>query len=230
LLVRTFAPSGAVVIGLDETVERRQGEQIAPTGIYREAARSRTRFLVKSRGLRGVSLMLLAPIAWAGRVWAVPFLRALAPSERYHQERGQRHKKLGAWARPMIACVRRWLPGRAVVFVAESGDAVLDLLAFGIRLSKRYAGSLTFVTRLRLDAALYEPAPPREPGQKGAPRKKGKRLPTLEQVADDQETVWTKITVARFYSLAGRERERLQPLCLVSQRDAGRSPALGTPP
>lgn len=214
LLVRTFASSGEIVIGLDETLERRQGDKIAAKGIYRDAARSSKSFFVKSSGLRWISLMVLAPISWAGRVWALPFLTALAPSERYHQERGQRHKKLSDWARQMIIQVRRWLPGRALVFVADGGYAVLDLLAFCVRLSTQYAGSVAFITRLRLDAALYEPAPKREPGQKGAPRKKGKRLPTLQQVADDKETVWTKITVARFYSQGAREIEIVSQTCV----------------
>jgi len=59
LLVRTFAPKDNVVIGLDETLERRQGEKIAQKGIYRDAARSSKRFFVKSSGLRWISLMLL---------------------------------------------------------------------------------------------------------------------------------------------------------------------------
>lgn len=147
-------------------------------------------------------------------MWALPFLSVLAPSERYHQERGRRHKKLSDWARQMIAQVRRWLPGRALVFVADGGYAVIDLLAFCVRLSTKYAGSVTFVTRLRLDAALYEPAPQREPGQRGAPRKKGARLPTLAQVAEDQKTVWTKIKVARWYSQKAREIEIVSKTCV----------------
>jgi DDE superfamily endonuclease len=214
LLVRAFAPFGPLVIGIDETLERRQGDKIAALGIYRDAARSSKSFFVKASGLRWVSLMLLVPIPWGGRVWALPFLTVLAPSERYHQERGKRHKKLSDWARQMIACVRRWSPGRALVFVADGGYAVLELLAFCVRLSAERAGSVAFVTRLRLDAALYEPAPQRKPGQKGAPRKKGKRLPTLQQVLDDKKTAWTPITVARWYSQSQREIEIVSATCV----------------
>ena len=74
--------------------------------------------------------MWLAPIPWAGRVWALPFLTVLAPSERFHRERGQRHKKLTDWARQMILQLRRWLPRRPLVLVADSSYAVLDLLHF----------------------------------------------------------------------------------------------------
>src|SRR6266487_6787631 len=130
LLLRAFVPADEpVVLGLDDHIERRRGAKIAAKGIYRDAVRSSKSFFVKTSGLRWVCLMLLAPIPWAKRVWALPFLTVLAPSERYHVERGQRHKKLTDWARQMIVQVRRWLPNRAMVVVADSSYAVLELLA-----------------------------------------------------------------------------------------------------
>jgi hypothetical protein len=82
LLVATFAPDGVVLLGIDEHLERRKGKKIAPKGIYRDAARSSKEYLTKASGLRWIVLMLLVPIPWAGRVWALPFLTVLAPSER----------------------------------------------------------------------------------------------------------------------------------------------------
>jgi len=193
LLVRTFVPPGApLIFGLDEHIERRRGDKIAAKGIYRDAVRSSKSFFVKTSGLRWVSLMLLAPIPWAKRVWALPFLTVLAPSERYHQERGQRHKKLTDWARQMITQLRRWLPARAIVVVADSSYAVLELLAACANLPL----PVTMITRLRMDAALYDPAPPREKGKKGAPRKKGARQPTLNERLADPKTEWDTMTVA----------------------------------
>lgn len=152
--------------------------------------------------------MLLAPISWAGRVWALPFLTVLAPSERYHQERGKRHKTLAVWARQMLCQVRRWLPDRALVVVADSGYAVLDLLDRCRTLKcQRQAQGIAMITRLRLDAALYEPAPERKPGQMGRPRKRGKRLPTLGQKLNHSKTIWTALTVPRWYSQAARPIE-----------------------
>ena len=86
----------------------------------RDAVRSSKEFFVKCSGLRWVCLMLLVSIPWAKRVWALPCLTVLAPSERYHQEHGLRHKKLTDWARQMIVQVRRWLPDRALVVVADT--------------------------------------------------------------------------------------------------------------
>src|SRR5262245_22146827 len=102
LLLRAFVPADApVIIGLDDHIERRRGDKIAAKGIYRDGVRSSKSFFVKTSGLRWLSMMLLAPIPWAKRVWALPFLTVLAPSERYHTERGQPHKKLTDWPAQM---------------------------------------------------------------------------------------------------------------------------------
>ena len=80
LLVSLFVPENApVVIGIDETIERRRGSKIAARGIYRDAVRSSKEFFVKTSGLRWISMLLLTPVSWAGRVWALPFLTVLAP-------------------------------------------------------------------------------------------------------------------------------------------------------
>jgi len=195
-LVTAFVPAEQpLVLGLDDHIERRRGEQIAAKGIYRDAVRSSKSFFVKTSGLRWVSMMVLTKIPWVERVWALPFLTVLAPSERYHQERGRQHKKLTDWARQMIRQVRRWLPNRALVVVVDSSYAVLELLATCIGLRH----PVTVVTRLRLDAALYDPPPVRKPGTRGAPRKKGIRQPNLTQRSSDSTTQWTTWSV-RWYA------------------------------
>ena len=128
LLVAAFAPSGPVVVGVDETIERRWGAQIAAKGRYRDAVRSSKGYFVKVSGLRWLCLMLLVPLPWAGRAGALPFLTILAPSERHDREHGRRHKKLTDWARQALLLLRRWLPGRALVVVADSGYAAIALL------------------------------------------------------------------------------------------------------
>src|ERR671928_1892989 len=155
LLVRTFvALDQPVVLGLDDHIERRRGAKIAAKGIYRDPVRSSKGHFVKASGLRWVSLQLLAAVPWAQRVWALPFFTVLAPSERYHQERGQRHKTLPDWGRQMLLQLRRWLPDRAVIAVADSTYAAMDLLAACAGLPH----PVVVITRLRLDAALYDPA------------------------------------------------------------------------
>jgi hypothetical protein len=195
LLVQTFVPRGPILIGGDDTIERRWGTQIAARGIYRDPVRSSHSHFVKASGLRWLTLMLLVPIPFAQRVWALPFLTILAPSERYYQGKVRAHKKLTDWMRQALLQIRRWLPNRALVFVADSSYAVIDLLWIMIQLSN----PITMVVRFRLDAALYEPAPPRQSGQLGRSRKKGTRLPTLAEVAADQQTRWQRQYVRYWY-------------------------------
>ena len=204
LLVHTLAPSGPLVLGVDDTLERRRGAKIQARGLYRDPVRSSHSHLVKASGLRWLGLMLLVPIPWAKRVWALPFLTILAPSERYNQERGQRHKKLTDWARQMLLVVRRWVPERALVVVTDSRFAVITLW-WRVR---QLPNPVAWITRLRLDAALYEPAPPRQPRQTGRPRLKGKRLPTLAHVLRDAATSWQTVTVRGWYG----EMERVVEL------------------
>jgi hypothetical protein len=183
LLVETFVPDGPLVVGIDETLERRRGKKIAAKGIYRDPVRSSHSHFVKTSALRWVCVVVLTEVRWASRVWALPFLSALAPSERYATEAGQRHKSLTEWAWQLLLLVRRWYPEREIVAVADSTYASLKLLDRCRGLSN----PITFITRLRLDAALYEPAPPRYPGQLGRPRLKGDRLANLCVVAENPE-------------------------------------------
>jgi hypothetical protein len=192
LLVAAFVPANApIVVGMDDTIERRRGAKIAAKGIYRDPVRSSKSHFVKTSGLRWLSMQLLAPIPWAARVWGLPFLTVLAPSERYHQQRGMPHKTLSDWGRQLIRQLRRWLPDRTLIVVVDSTYAVLELLAAAAGLAQ----PVTVITRLRMDAALYDPAPPRELGTKGRPRRKGDRQPTLAQRLADPQTVWTRTTL-----------------------------------
>ncbi len=203
LLVTTFAPTGPLLVGLDETIERRRGAKIKAKGIYRDPVRSTPSHFVKASGLRWLSLMLLVPIPWAKHVWALPFLTALAPSERYYQGRPRAHKKSTDWGRPLLFQVRRWLPPRRLIAVADSSFAVIELLWQMTQL----AYPICMITRFRLDANLFEPAPVRKPGQKGRPRKKGARLPKLEQVLADKHTCWTRVVIRYWY---GEVRRRIE--------------------
>lgn len=200
MLVSVFASQGPLVMGLDDTIERRRGEKIKAKGIYRDPVRSSHGHFVKASGLRWLSLMLLVEIPWAQRVWALPFLTALAPSERYNQEQCHRHKTLTDWGRQMILQMRRWLPQRELFVVADSSFAALELLAAVSQMTN----PVHLITRLRLDAALYQPAPPRKDRQMGRPRLKGKRLPNLNTILTDPKTQWQTVTVNGWYG--GGER------------------------
>jgi len=190
LLVTAFVPDGSLIIGIDETLERRRGTKhphagTRAKGIYRDPVRSSRTQFVKLRGLRWVCLLLLAP------------------SARYDQTHHRQHKTLIDWARQLLRTVRRWHPNRAIVAVADSTDAALDLLAA----CRTWSTPVTAVMRFRLDAALYAPTPLRLPGHVGRPRLKGKRLPTLAHISSDPTTLWTRVTVASWYGQGERPVE-----------------------
>jgi hypothetical protein len=196
LLLSTFAPSGPIILGLDDTIERRWGPKIRARGIYRDAVRSSDAHFVKTSGLRWLSLMLLVPIPWAGRAWALPFLTALAPSQRYWEKCKRKPKLLTDWARQLVRQVQRWAPSRTLVLIADGGFAALELLA---RLA-RQSRPVICITRLRLDARLFEPAPRRPRRTKGRPRLVGKRLPSLLQVLANPRSKWQRLKLGHWYS------------------------------
>jgi hypothetical protein len=200
MLVATFVPSGPLVLGLDDTIERRWGARIRARGIYRDPVRSSDSHFVKTSGLRWLSLMLLADIPWAGRVWALPFLTALAPSERYWQKDGRKPKLLTDWARQLVVQVQRWFPSRTLVVVADGAFASLQLLSQWAARRR----PIVCVTRLRLDARLFRPAPPRKKGAMGRPRLVGTRLPSLHQVLTDRHTLWQRLLVHDWYGQGQR--------------------------
>ena len=197
-LLSAFLPTGEVVIGVDDTIERRWGPKIKARGLYRDPVRSSRGRFVHASGLRWVLLMAVVPIAWAGRRWALPFLTVLAPSERWSSERGRRHKTAVDWARQAVLQAKRWLPDRRLIVVADASFSGVSLIAALRR-------HVCLVTRLRIDASLFAPAPPRRPGQMGRPRLKGQRLPALKAMLADPNTVWSRVTVAEWYG--GRSRE-----------------------
>jgi DDE superfamily endonuclease len=77
LLMATFAPQGELIVGLDDTIERRRGDQIKAKGIYRDPVRSSHSHFVKASGLRWLCAMLLVKVSWAGSIWGLPFLTVL---------------------------------------------------------------------------------------------------------------------------------------------------------
>ena len=199
-VLKAFLPSGEVVIGVDDTIERRWGIRIKARGLYRDPVRSSRGHFVRASGLRWLSLMVTVPIPWANRRWALPFLTVLAPSQRWSDEHNRRHKTVVDWARQGILQTKRWLPDRHLIVVADASFAAIELIAALRR-------HVCLVTRLRIDASLFEPAPLRRAGQLGRPRVKGQRLPAFKAVLADPKTVWVPITVTDWYGGKPRKLE-----------------------
>jgi hypothetical protein len=197
LLITVFVTRGPIVIGLDETIERRWGKKIEKRGIYRDPVRSSRGHFVKASGLRWISVMLLVRVPFADRVWALPFLTALAPSERYAEQQGIRHKSITEWGRQLAKQVRRWVAERRIILVCDSTYATYEFIA-GVR------DYVTLITQVRLDGGLYAPPPVPPPGKRGRKRRVGDRLPSLRQRLSDPDTQWQTIRLRNWY---GRTRK-----------------------
>jgi DDE superfamily endonuclease len=198
-LVRTFViVGGELTFVIDETLERRWGRRINTRGHYRDPLASSKQRSVATSGLRWIVLTLVITPPWTARAWALPVLSVPAPTPEVSRRLGLRHKTVPCRARQMLLAVRRWLPGVEMTAIGDQTYSVHELggacARWGVRL----------VAPLRLDAALYIPAPPRQPGINGRPRVKGERLPQLKQVLKEAQTTWHRVRV-RWYN--GRRRE-----------------------
>jgi hypothetical protein len=206
LLVAAFVRDGPVVIGLDDTIERRWGTKIKARGISREGGSQvspsllpyrrvasvacgtgskpvRSSHFVKASGLRWLCVMLLAPIAWAGCVWALPFLTILAPSERSAQKQGRRHKKLTDCQ--ALLQTARWLPGSSPTAASRSSSCC----APSARTWTSSPGCASMPACMNHPAALGT-----------APASK---LPTLTERVADPTTAWQRVVIQGWYGSIG---------------------------
>ncbi|MBR0859097.1 IS701 family transposase [Bradyrhizobium liaoningense] len=197
LLVSSLVPAHCpVVIGLDDTIERRWGTKISARGIYRDPVRSSKGHFVKASGLRWLSAMLLVRVPWADRIMALPFLTLLAPSKRFYAGRPRQPKTLLDWARQAVLQISRWLPGRSIVLVADSAFAALEFLA-------AIHSRVCVVTRLRMDANLFDFPPPKPKGR-GRPPIKGKAQKKLSAVVKDRKVRWQGCHISLWYGRTNR--------------------------
>jgi hypothetical protein len=197
MLVKAFVPSDApIVIGLDDTIERRWGAKIKARGIYRDPVRSSKGHFVKTSGLRWLSVMLLVHVPWAGRIMALPFLTLLAPSKRFYEGKPREHKTIVDWARQAVLQIHRWLPNRYIVLVADSAFAAIEFLA-------AVGKHVCVVTRLRLDANLFEFPPTKRKGR-GRPPIKGKPHKKLSALLKDRKVSWKRCRISLWYGRTNR--------------------------
>ena len=187
LITRLVPPGATIVLGADDTVERRGGRKITAKGCYRDAVRSSKSHVIRCFGLKWVSMMLLVPVPWSRRVWALPFLTALCwPASKSGQ---RRHKTSIDWVRQMMKQVRRWQPRRRLVLVVDGGFAAVALALACVK------SRVIMVSRLRWDAALYHPPGPQPPGKRGPKPLKGKRQRSLQVWANRADTPWETVEV-----------------------------------
>jgi hypothetical protein len=220
LLVALVPTGSAIVIGADDTIERRRGEKIQGVGCYRDPVKSTKKHLVRCFGLKWLSMMVLVKLPWSARVWALPFLTVLCrpqgkgqgakiwPTPRRHKARPAKKRK--ARAKAVGAAKSQAQP--------RQHKTAVDILMILIRKVHRwlperlvvlvvdggYAAvklalvcgqtpNLALVTRLRWDVALYHPPGPRPAGQRGPAPLKGARQRSPKQWAARGDTDWQEV-------------------------------------
>jgi DDE superfamily endonuclease len=185
LLTTAFLPPEApLILLIDGTLERRWGPKIALKGRYHDAVRSQSGHVVTTEGIHWVCLSLLVPSPWGGREWALPVLTVPTRSPALSQKLGKPHRTIPHYAQTLVRLVRRWYPKRDLLLVGDSAFAAARLghtcREHGVRL----------VSRLLLNAQLYDPVPPQPKGKPGVKPKKGPRQPKLSDRLTDEATVW----------------------------------------
>jgi DDE superfamily endonuclease len=175
LAIAHLHPDGRIVCLLDDTLLHRHGPKVNGAGSYRDAVRSTQHRTVFARGLNLVVLCVRIVPPWGGMPIAVPVGIGL------HRKDGP---KLPALAAELMAELADRLPQRCFILCADGAYACLA----GDGLPRT-----TVVSRMRRDAALFGPPPPRT-GKRGRPRTKGERLPTPPQLAA-RARGWKKLDI-----------------------------------
>lgn len=187
-MVAALCPAGPLAIDIDDTLYHKTGPKVAGAGNFRDPIRSRGSKVVYALGLNIVVATLRIPAPWGGEPLGLPV------NLRLYRKGGRSHIEL---AEDMIAEIEGWFPGRVVVACADGAYAAL---------ARASLTAAHLVSRMQRNAALFEAAPPRIPGQRGRPRKRGARLPSppgLAAAARGEE--WQKVTL----HLRGKNAERL---------------------
>jgi hypothetical protein len=190
LILETFVQAGGTLdVVIDETLERRWGAHIRKRGHYRDSALSSRKRSVSSPGLRWIVMALVVTLPWTRQRWALPFLTVLATTPDVSEQLGRHHKTVGMRAHQMVSLLRRWLPTMPIKLM---GDMAYSILELGLHCAKH---RITLIAPFRLDSMLHQPAPTRTRKTLGRPRVVGKRLPSLEHVLHDPQTVWQRLTL-----------------------------------
>jgi hypothetical protein len=199
LVVNAFIPKEeSIVVGMDDTIERRWGRKIKKRGIYRDPVRSSKSHFVKCSGLRWLSLMVLTSLPWleAGICWALPVLTVLCPSERFYTKQGKSAKKLTDWAAQIICWLGRQAKalGRCIYLTGDGSFATLELFI------KSQQCGIGMIARMKLNSRLYHLPPKTYPKSKRGPKPPvGKRLLSMKKRLTDKRVRWRTVIFSEWY-------------------------------
>jgi hypothetical protein len=202
ILVLCLPSDAPLLLLIDETLERRRGAQIRYKGWFYDAVRSTAGHVVTTLGLRWMCLAVLVPVPWSQRPWALPFMIVPALSRQTAEKLHKPTRSLVDWAGLMLERVRRWQPERTILVVGDGSYAATTL----VQRCQRLQRPVQLVSRLRLDAQLYDPPPSQPKSKRGPKPQKGAQQPTLAERIADATTTWQPLT-ASWYGAQPRHIE-----------------------
>jgi hypothetical protein len=191
IILLCLPPGVPLLLVIDETLERRWGRKIKYKGWFRDPIRSTVSKVNQALGIRWIVLAVVVPVPWSNRWWALPFMTLPTLAPQTSARLNKRHRTLVGWADVMIQKVRRWHPEREIILVGDGSYAAVAL----VQRCQRLKRPVKLVSRLRLDARLFDPPGPQPKSKRGPKPKKGSRQPSLAARLADPNTGWEKRTV-----------------------------------
>jgi len=201
-MLLTLIPEGSpLVLFIDETLERRRGKKIKAKGYYRDAVRSSKACVVKTAGLKWLVMAVSVKLPFIPRALALPFLTVLEYSKKYDKQRKRRHKTTLKWTRQMVCQVLRWVgKKRRLILVGDGGFAAAQLAWDCIR------RGVTLVSRLKMNARLFDFPPERTPGKRGRIALKGRKLVNFKQMLAMENLPWKEVEITGYSGVRRKVR------------------------
>lgn len=190
------------VILIDETLERRWGKKIKAKGYYRDAVRSSKSQVVKTTGLKWLVMAVSLRFKFAKRAFALPFFTVLEPSAKSAKMEGKRHKTSLDWSIQMVKQLVRWVPGIPFILVGDGGFACAKLAWICFK------HKIALVTRLKINASIFDLPETLSSGKRGPKPKKGARLCSFKEMLKMEDLPWEDVEVAGYDG----ERKRVRYL------------------
>jgi hypothetical protein len=240
MLVAVFAPTGVIQLAVDDTLCRKRGLTVYGTGMHHDPLISSRAKPLTSWGHDWVVVTLIVrqPFWAPTKVWSLPIAVRLyrnrqgltkgkkkTKGKKPRVKKDPNHRTRPELAVELISLVASWFPERKLII---SGDSAYG----GASVLRKIPANVDLISHVHPKGALYEPAPESLPGKKskGAPRKKGKRLPGMAAWANDASKPWQELvfdqfglhatlmvkTIKALYYKAGKDRL----LTIVLVRDA----------
>lgn len=206
LILRVTGRDNPLVMFIDETLERRKGRKIKAKGYYRDAVRSSKKMVVKSSGLKWLSLAISWRFPFSARHFALPFMTVLEPSKKSDKSAKKRHKSTLQWTIQMLKQVVRWLPNMPIILVGDGGFACAKLAWMCLKYK------ISLVSRLKINSRLYDFPPPDEPGKRGRKKTKGTRMVSFKEMLEMPDLEWKEVIIDGY----GKKKKRIKYISTTS--------------